>query len=106
MAPDAAGALRRAAALSCTCAHARWGLQQVVALSGSNTQLSASSSPTFSTCTQCNTQTLQQPGAQELAREVSSSLSQRFLARVIKFGFGIGEATKVQAAAQADPKYI
>ena len=53
-------------------------------------------------------QTLQEPGAQDFAREVSSSLSQRFLARAIKFGFGLGEARKVQAAAaaQADPKFI
>lgn len=43
-------------------------------------------------------QTLQQPGAQELAREVSGSLTRRFIARVIKFGFGLPEARKVQAA--------
>lgn len=44
-------------------------------------------------------QTLQQPGAQDLFREVTSSLSRRFLARVIKFGFGLPEAGRVQVAA-------
>lgn len=51
---------------------------------------------------------LGQPGAQEMAREVSSSLSRRFLARAIKFGFGIPEAQRVQQqqAAAADARFI
>jgi hypothetical protein len=46
-------------------------------------------------------QALQQPGAQELAREVSGSLGRRFLARAIKFGFGIPEAQRAAAAPAA-----
>jgi hypothetical protein len=45
-------------------------------------------------------QMLQQPGAQEFAREVSGNLSRRFVARVIKFGFGLPEVGKVGAVAQ------
>ncbi|GBF89170.1 aarF domain-containing protein, chloroplastic [Raphidocelis subcapitata] len=44
---------------------------------------------------------LQQPGAQELAREISGSLARRFLARAIKFGFGIPEAQRAASAPAA-----
>lgn len=48
-------------------------------------------------------QTLQQPGAQEFAREVSSNLSRRFLARAIKFTFGVPEGLRSAATAAVQP---
>jgi transcription initiation factor TFIID subunit TAF12 len=44
---------------------------------------------------------LREPGAQEMAREVSSALGRRFLARVVKFGFGLPDLQgRVQAQQQ------
>jgi len=48
-------------------------------------------------------QTLQQPGAQEFARDVSSNLSRRFLARAIKFTFGVPEGLRSAATAAVQP---
>ncbi|KAI8476423.1 MAG: ABC1 family-domain-containing protein [Monoraphidium minutum] len=50
-------------------------------------------------------QALQQPGAQEMAREVSGALSRRFVARVIKFGFGLPEAQRLRGAAP-DSRFV
>jgi hypothetical protein len=43
-----------------------------------------------------------------LAREVSGALGRRFVARVIKFGFGIPEAQRARAAAVAgaDSRFV
>lgn len=44
---------------------------------------------------------MQQPGAAELASDVSRQLAQRFAARVIKFTFGFSSGTSSQTAAAA-----
>ena len=53
-------------------------------------------------------QLVQQPGAVELAKDVSNALVQRFMARAIKFAFGVQDARQVMAAAAAarDPNFI
>jgi hypothetical protein len=53
-------------------------------------------------------QLAQQPGAAELAKDVSNALVQRFAARAIKFAFGVQDARQVMAATAAarDPNFI